>query len=191
MLCPSTIVALLGNVFIARQGTRYTTVPFQYNGHYTIQGLSAFDGPYSNWTIENNVIMVEVGLAMSLYGIDNSKIVNNTVVPDAFGTDSEIQIVNQKGDVSTSDNDVIRNNLVHTLDIGAATHAQVSNNLTVMATAYATFFVNYASGDLHLKAGSPAIDAGTTMDAPTTDADQAQRTTPYDVGAYEFGAAAK
>jgi hypothetical protein len=77
--------------------------------------LSAFDGPYSDWTVENNVIMV--GLAMSLYGIDSSKIVNNTVIPDAFGSDSEIQIVNQKGNVSTSDNDVIRNNLVHTLDI--------------------------------------------------------------------------
>lgn len=32
----------------------------------TIQGLSAFDGPYGNWTIENEVIMVEVGLAMGL-----------------------------------------------------------------------------------------------------------------------------
>ena len=65
-------IVLRGNVFIARQGQRYTTVPFQYNGHYTIQGLSAFDGPYSNWTIENNVINVEVGLAMGLYGMSNS-----------------------------------------------------------------------------------------------------------------------
>jgi hypothetical protein len=183
-------VVLRGNVFIARQGTRYTAVPFQYHGFSTIQGISAFDGPYSNWTIENNVVMVEVGLAVGLFGMDNSKIVNNTVVPDPFGTDSEIRIVNEKGDVSTSDNDIIRNNLAHTLNIGAATHAQVSNNLTADAATYSTFFVSYAAGDLHLKAGSPAIDAGTALDAPTTDADEDVRTAPYDVGAYEFGATA-
>jgi hypothetical protein len=110
------------------------------------------------------------------------------VVPDSFGTDSEIRIVNQKGDVSTSDNDTIRNNLVHTLNIAAATNAHTSNNLTANAATYAMFFVNYGAGDLHLKAGSPAIDAGTTMDAPTVDADKATRSAPFDVGAYEFGA---
>jgi hypothetical protein len=133
--------------------------------------------------------MVEVGLAMGLYGMDNSKIVNNTVVPDSFGTDSEIRVTNEKGG-SSSDNDIIRNNLAHTLNIGAATNAHQSNNLTVAASAYATFFLNYAAGDVHLKAGSPAIDAGTMTDAPTLDADKAARIAPYDVGAYEFGAAA-
>lgn len=179
---PITNVVLRGNIFISRQGTRYTKIPFQYNGKYTIQGIGAFDGPYANWTIENNV--VKVGLAMGLYGMDNSRIVNNTVVPNPLGTDSEIRLTNQK-DGNPSDGDVIRNNLAHVFNTGAATNAQHSNNLTV-GTAYTTYFANYAAGNVHLKSGSPAINAGTTTDAPSTDAEGKARTTPYDVGAYEF-----
>ena len=184
-------LVLRGNVFIARQGTRYTKVPFEYDGHYTIQGLSAFDGPYSGWTIEDNVIMVEVGLAMGLYGMNDSTIVNNTVVPDTFGTDSEIRLTYRKGGTPSNGN-IVRNNLVHTLNIdpAAATNTTQSNNLTIATGAYATYFLNYPAGDVHLKSGSPAIDAGTSSNAPAIDADQAARTVPYDVGAYEFVAAA-
>jgi hypothetical protein len=178
-------VVVRGNVFISRQGTRYTKVPFQVGSNYTIQGIGCFDGPYSNWTIENNVVMVEVGLAMGLYGMDNSRIVNNTVVPNPSGTASEIRIVNEKGG-SPSDNDTIRNNLTHTLNIGAATNAHQSNNIAV--SAYTTYFVNYGACDVHLKSGSPAINAGTATDAPAIDADKAARVAPYDIGAYEFGA---
>lgn len=43
-------------------------------------------------------------------------------------------------------------------------------------------------GDLHLKAGSPAIDAGTDSGAPTTDFDGKPRPygAGYDIGAYEY-----
>ncbi|MFI5734878.1 choice-of-anchor Q domain-containing protein [Kribbella sp. NPDC051587] len=181
---PITNVVLRGNVFISRQGTRYTKIPFQYNGKYTVQGIGAYDGPYDNWTIENNVVMVEVGLAIGLYGMDNSRIVNNTVVPAAPATDSEIRLTDQK-DGNPSDNDVIRNNLAHAFNTGAATNARHSNNLTV-GTDYSTYFVDYPAGNVHLKAGSPAIGFGTTTDAPATDADGRARTAPYDAGAYEY-----
>ncbi|GAA0940583.1 hypothetical protein GCM10009554_31420 [Kribbella koreensis] len=181
---PVTNVIIRGNVFISRQGTRYPNIPFQYDGKYTIQGISAFDGPYDNWTIENNVVLVEVGLAMGLYGMDNSRIVNNTVVPNPLGTDSEIRLTNQK-DGTPSDHNVVRNNLAHHFNTGAATNTQHSNNIEV-GTAYTTYFANYPALDVHLKPGSPAIDAGTPTDAPTTDASGNPRTIPYDVGAYEF-----
>ncbi|MFE4832817.1 choice-of-anchor Q domain-containing protein [Streptomyces sp. NPDC056672] len=180
---PVTGVVLRGNVFTSRTGTRYTKIPFQYNGKYTIQGIGAFDGPYRNWTIENNVVQVEVGLAMGLYGMNDSKIVNNTVVPRYPATDSEIRLTHQK-DGTPSSGDIIRNNLARTFNTGAATNVQHSNNITV-GTAYSTYFVNYPGGDLHLKQGSPAIGAATTRDAPTLDADRKQRSTPFDVGAYE------
>ena len=79
----------------------------------------------------------------------------------------------------------MRNNLAHTFNTAAAADAQHSNNIEV-GTAYASYFVDYAAGDLHLKAGSPAIGTGTTRDAPATDADGRQRTVPYDVGAYAY-----
>jgi hypothetical protein len=49
-------------------------------------------------------------------------------------------------------------------------------------------FVNEADGDYHLVAGSPAINAGTTIGAPTDDLDGAHRDAQPDIGAYEFGA---
>ncbi|WP_458083336.1 choice-of-anchor Q domain-containing protein [Streptomyces malaysiensis] len=181
---PVTNVVLRANVFISRMGTRYSKIPFQYNGKYTIQGLGAFDGPYSNWTIENNVVQVEVGLAMGLYGMNNSRIVNNTVVPRYPAADSEIRLTNQK-DGTPPTGDIVRNNLAHSFNTAAAADAQHSNNITV-GTSYSTYFVNYQSGDLHLKAGNPAIGAATNRDAPTIDADRKARSAPYDVGAYEF-----
>ncbi|GAA1703853.1 hypothetical protein GCM10009745_59170 [Kribbella yunnanensis] len=181
---PITNVVLRGNVFISRQGTRYSKIPFQYNGKYTTQGIGAFDGPYDNWTIENNVVMVEVNLAIGLYGMNNSRIVNNTVVPNALGVDSEIRLTNQK-DGTPSDNNVIRNNLAHAFNTGAGTNTRHSNNVTV-GTAYSTYFVDYAAGNVHLKPGSPAIGFGTTTDAPTIDADGKTRSVPYDAGAYEY-----
>lgn len=51
--------------------------------------------------------------------------------------------------------------------------------------------VNYqadGSGDYHLTAGSPAIDAGSALDAPSTDYDGKPRPNGagYDIGAYEY-----
>ena len=44
--------------------------------------------------------------------------------------------------------------------------------------------------DFHLQAGSPAIDAGTSDGAPAVDLEDRVRSAP-DIGAYEFGAAAR
>jgi hypothetical protein len=48
-------------------------------------------------------------------------------------------------------------------------------------------FVDPAHGDFHLRPGSPAIDAGTSDGAPTTDLDGHPRSDGHpDIGAYEF-----
>ena len=49
-------------------------------------------------------------------------------------------------------------------------------------------FVNAPGGDYHLTAGSPAINAGTTIGAPSYDLDGAPRDAQPDIGAFEFGA---
>jgi hypothetical protein len=53
--------------------------------------------------------------------------------------------------------------------------------------------VNYtgdASGDYHLTSSSPAIDAGTSTGAPSTDFADGPRPqgSGFDIGAYEYGA---
>jgi hypothetical protein len=50
-------------------------------------------------------------------------------------------------------------------------------------------FVNETAGDYHLAAGSPAIDAGATIGAPSDDFDGALRDSRSDIGAFEFRAA--
>ena len=51
-------------------------------------------------------------------------------------------------------------------------------------------FVDPVNGDFHLRAGSPAIDAGTSKGAPATDfAGRARSDGHIDIGAYEFAGA--
>jgi len=49
-------------------------------------------------------------------------------------------------------------------------------------------FISASSGDFHLTAGSPAIDNGTSVDAPIIDFDGVIRPSgdEYDIGAYEY-----
>jgi len=47
-------------------------------------------------------------------------------------------------------------------------------------------FNNAAGKDFHLKAGSPAVDAGTTLTEVTDDLDGLARTAPYDIGCYKY-----
>jgi len=56
---------------------------------------------------------------------------------------------------------------------------------SVLVTDPTTLFVNYGS-DFHLKAGSPAINAGTTVTEVTDDLDGHARVVPYDIGCYEY-----
>ena len=51
-------------------------------------------------------------------------------------------------------------------------------------------FVSPNAGDFHLQAGSPAIGAGTSIGAPTTDLACYSRSGMPDLGAYAFGSAA-
>jgi Divergent InlB B-repeat domain len=49
-------------------------------------------------------------------------------------------------------------------------------------------FVDQPNGNDHLAAGSPAINAGTSIGAPTDDFDGARRDARPDIGAFEYGA---
>ncbi len=50
------------------------------------------------------------------------------------------------------------------------------------------FFANPSEADFHLRENSPAIDSGSSIDAPSDDFDENSRPqgTGYDLGAFEF-----
>ena len=65
------------------------------------------------------------------------------------------------------------------------------NNSSGVSGAYGIskyVYSGHGSGDYHLKSISPAIDAGTSIDAPSTDYDNNTRPqgAGFDIGAYEF-----
>ncbi len=80
-----------------------------------MQGIGFFDGPYFDCVIEINVVIVEHFHGIALFGANNCRIVNNTVLPYQ-GTFSYIagppwiQILSSKQGERSSDN-IISNNL--------------------------------------------------------------------------------
>jgi MYXO-CTERM domain-containing protein len=126
----------------------------------------------------------------ALYGATNSRIVNNTVIYRHEGDKGVpwIKIEDHKNGTPSTGN-LVRNNLVTAL---AITSKGVTEDHTILLSNPAQFFVNQAGFDLHLLPGAPAIDQGSSDQAPAIDADGVPRPqgAAVDVGAYEWHAGA-
>lgn len=151
-----------------------------------LQGIGCFDGPFINWVIENNIVVVDHWHGITLMGAFNCDIVNNTVIdptPDERPGPCWIRVTDHKNGTPSEGCRVI-NNLTNTLSLDALD----LNNILVGGDEYDDHFVDFGGLDLHLLGSSSAIDAGDTTAAPTEDYDGLQRPqgTAYDVGAYEY-----
>jgi len=171
----------------------------------SLQGIGCFDGMFEDWLIENNVVVVNQYHGIALYGAINCKIINNTVLdqkPDQTPASTWITIEPHKKYANELDPDLkayyqgrdnlVRNNLASFI-IDSPRAGTFDNNKALASIDFAIYFVNYPF-DLHLKAGSPAIDAGTNTGASTFDADGVARpvdgdgngSSIVDWGAYEY-----
>jgi len=174
-------VELRGNIFIS---TEDPDLPFKAVDE--VNGIACHNGMLAGWVIENNLILVNHWIALALYGAMNCTILNNTVaeLPGYTGTNPWISLGAHKNGTPATGN-LVRNNFTSAMandeNIGTVDH-------NIVSTAYTSNFENYAGFNCHLKAGSPAIDAGNSTDAPTIDRDGNLRPqgVAYDVGAYEF-----
>jgi parallel beta-helix repeat protein len=189
------------NIFITCTDTTRT-----FRG--TTQGLGMFDGPFYNWTVENNIVLVDHWHGISFYGGINCKIINNTVLDpypytpyNSYDNNSTTTgpawiFIGQKSTTIPSVNNIVRNNLVHnTVSIGSVSMGTASNNIIVgTINNFKNYFVdatdlsNPEKFDLHLKPGCNAIDAGDATYAPATDFDGISRPQGLkcDIGAYEY-----
>lgn len=152
----------------------------------TLQGIGCFDGMFVDWTIENNVVIVDHYHGISFAGARNCRLVNNTVLDpnDQRPGPAAVRVGKHKRGTPSS-GCIVRNNLVSSL------HAEgdgmiVDHNLIVDDPA--AVFVDPGRFDLRLRAGSPAIDAGSDDRAPRLDIQHAARPQggAVDIGAYEY-----
>lgn len=178
---PVSDVILRGNKFIS-----FTKTGDPETGQ--MQGIAMFDGFFENWTIENNLVVTDHWHGISLYGVNNSKIINNTSVKnpiDFWGLTPWITVKPHK-DARPSNNNVIRNNLAtDIIDDGVGTI--VENNLVIGTGDYSLYFEDANNFNFDLTTTSAAIDAGISTDAPTIDINKNPRPlgANWDVGCYE------
>lgn len=171
----------------------------------SLQGIGCFDGMFEDWIVENNVIIVNQWHGIALYGAINCKLLNNTVVDQDMNRGpgpTWITLEPHKNYSGETDpelkayylgsGNLVRNNLTTSLANKPAL-GTYDNNKVIGASDFANYFVSYPF-DLRLKAGSPAIDAGTNAEAPTNDAlgnpriadGDGNQTAVADWGAFEF-----
>ncbi len=154
----------------------------------TLQGIGCFDGPYIDWVIENNLVIVDHYHGISLYGAYNCKILNNTVIdplPD-LGPGPVWIRVNPHKDGTVSENCEIVNNLTSGLAINGSQTVR-SNIIANTYEEYEGHFLDYSNNDFRLRSTSTALDSGDLAFAPSLDIEYKTRSLGLspDVGAYE------
>lgn len=157
-----------------------------------LQGIGCFDGPFRNWIVENNVVIVDHWHGIAFFGGINCEIRNNTVLdptPSSTSGPSWITIDEKESNGVRSSNCVVKNNIVNHLKIISKTNTTTDNNLLITTTKeYVRNFADYANYDFHLMQTSPAIDRGdiTCFSAFDMDGKARPQGTAPDIGAYEF-----
>jgi hypothetical protein len=151
--------------------------------HATLQGIGCFDGLFVNWIVENNVVVTDHWHGISLYGAIGGRVVNNTVLDLNGVSPGPPWIMLNSSNGTPSQNVLVRNNLA--TDYAIAGTGIVQDHNVEIASPAALFVA--PPFDLHLKAGSPAIDAGSPLQAPGSDADRIARPqgAGFDLGAFE------
>jgi hypothetical protein len=86
-----------------------------------------------------------------------------------------------------TDGSVVRNNIATDYD-NADSGVTEDHNMEIAFADFSTHFIDAAANNLQLKATSAAIDAGSALLAPSTDALEVPRPlgSGVDIGAYEF-----
>jgi hypothetical protein len=172
-----TGVVLRGNLFI---NSTDPNDPLRSS----MQGIGCFDGFFVGWTVENNVVITDHWHGISFYGMRDSVIVNNSVIDNVDGQPGPpwIMVTDHK-DGTPSSNVVVRNNLATDFDLSGN---NITDDHNLLIDDAAAVFVA-PPFDLHLVAGSAAVDAGSAELAPDSDIEGHHRPqgAGIDLGAYE------
>jgi parallel beta-helix repeat protein len=153
-----------------------------------MQGISEFDGAWSNVTVSNNVVLGGAYHGIAFYDATNLTVVNNTV----FGTWGQPA---SNGDMNEcwigifgGSNITVRNNVTDMISIASGVMVTQDHNL--VTTSHPAVFNSFNLGtldfDLHpLASASLLIGEGSPTLAPSKDITGATRSGSITIGAYQ------
>ncbi|MBW8040146.1 MAG: hypothetical protein FVQ85_09130 [Planctomycetes bacterium] len=150
------------------------------------QGICNFDIPAVNWRIENNLVLVQHHHGITISGCQNGVIINNLAYNPYGGHYFAGILTGITHGKTTTENTVIRNNLVDSQINCPRANNTVDHNIVVRYPN--RYFRNPRKYDMRHRQGSPAIDAGSIISAPKIDINGIRRPQGIgvDVGPYEF-----
>jgi hypothetical protein len=174
-----------------------------------MQGISIFDGSWEGVVVSNNVVATNTWHAITLSGVHNALVINNTVIATGYPKPHESWIRIDKTKANPDNiSAVVRNNIAPNIIINRP-DVVVDHNLTKYPVQFYKEFPRPTDGealnnrvdrqlelnfrafdpqnahlDLRLKPDSRAIGAGSPDLAPPTDIDGHKRVAPIDIGAY-------
>ncbi len=161
------------------------------------QGIGCFDGFFENWTVENNLIVSSTWHGISLYGLRDSAILNNSVIDqDPDNDPSPWIMIHAHKDERPSTNSIAANNIVSNTVSISGNNVSESNNYRIGKSNYILVYSLFSDPDNNdyslqdnLTTRSSLIDQGEYMaDYYSSEYDllNSPRDGFPDLGAYEF-----
>ena len=154
-------------------------------------------GPSKNNVIVNNTIVATTafsspGAAIRILNAGTGNAIRNNILLGGGGYAYRISADSISGLVSdyNATGGVYQSEDTGTTETLAQWQAQTGQDAHSFISVPSALFANPSGNNYHLKPGSPAIDAGTTVSAPATDLDGNHRPQGkgFDIGAYELPA---
>jgi hypothetical protein len=185
----NTDVTIDGNTILLR------TTPDPAMQADDLHGITIFDGHWKGVTVVNNVIATNAWHGITLFGVTDGLIANNTVVGVDPTRKTWIDVSPAKANSggANSDRVIVRNNIAPAVKIDrrgqGPAQLTVDHNLVDAdpRRLFVAFDPKAAVFDLHLRPGSEAQGRGAADKAPPMDADGHARSAHVDLGAYVAG----
>lgn len=146
---------------------RYNTITYSDTAHplrVSTQGIGLFDGPFKDWVIENNLVVVDHYHGISMYGAIDSTIKNNVVVDPNTTKPGPVWVkfFNKKDGTPPSGARLIGNYSNNKFGSSSATVVS-EGNVQVPFSDYSKYFVDPDSFNFTPKSGAFPFSVGSQL----------------------------